>query len=395
MTKADELRGIEAGIDARFEASPLPTKDVNTSSAVICAVAEDTFRLYLCEVMGPGGTRTEAGQLIGHVDRSKYALRYALELVSRRLPKTKAHGPIGLTQDLGYICHNLLVASGEYAIAVRLFSSHHSGQRILEVNPDTGYVAAEQDIRNSQYNSLEFLVGADNGLFSPLLYIADFFSRPPARDERQFVLAAILRKAEVRRDRVRYKIDMDAARRIFATFNVRQAPRPENWELPWGSLAETESFYSALQTLCAYHLLAVHFSALKLVGVGVGQICYTPDRTTLERTVCKLSSLPVRKVRAMIDQLTLGWGVKSPDPALQPLIPIGGDRFAILSFNVLSSNWARNSLTLPRKARPCRFRQAKPYPRRRNGRKDDRRTGLPFPVHSQSAPSHQRRNGRG
>lgn len=344
-----KIAAIEARVDAAFSAVTLPTGDLNTARWILSAVAEDSFRLYLNSVMSKT-SRLELGQLVGFVDRGKYSLRYALELAEKKLPPTTAVGPIGLTEKLGTIGHEALRASDEYALAVRLFSTHHSGQRPLRVDLHSGEAEPLSDMQNTQYNSLEFLLHSDSGLFSPLTYVAELFRSADGRAypyARNVILQQILRSAELRQGRVRYTPDKKAMAELFDVFNVPQTPGPSTWEFPWSGLREAGRFYAALQSICAYHLFAIHFSAKgKISGAGVSQICFNTNSKALERMISDIARLPIAAVRKIIDFLALGSSTTSPDPALQPLIPIGGNRFAIPSFNVLSSNWVRNMLTL-------------------------------------------------
>jgi hypothetical protein len=352
MTRNDHLRDAEANIDLVYKNGVLPTGDINTTRSVLCTVAEDMFRLWLTRNLTATASRVKMGQLVGHADRLKYSLRYALEIAEKRLPLTGAYGPVGMDQKPFGAAVSLLDLSADFATAVRLFSSHHSGQRPLHLDQATGVIRATADPRNEQYNTLEFLLNVDEPLFSPLGYVAEIFISDKKgmfhNGEMVSILMGIAHTAEVRQGRVRYKPDARITKRLFRTFNVPQTPRPQSWKFPWGSIEDCALFYAALQSVCAYHLLAVHFEAArnKLTGVGASQICFMPLRVALEKDITDIAGLSLARVREILEVMTLGHGVETSDPALQPLIPIGRDRLAVPSFNVLSSNWARNMLTL-------------------------------------------------
>ena len=70
---------------------------------------------------------------------------------------------------------------------------------------------------------------------------------------------------------------------------------------------------------------------------------YAPTYNELLNRVIRFSRLPDRKVRKIFDDLTYGnRGIKYPDPALQPLIKLNSQRYAIMPHLWLFSAAERN-----------------------------------------------------
>jgi len=83
-----------------------------------------------------------------------------------------------------------------------------------------------------------------------------------------------------------------------------------------------------------------------LLGVGVDQICLRAEKRKLIDDIVRIGDLSPKVVANFIDALVFGTGTTSPDPALQPFIPVASDDYAIPCTLILSSNWQRNLLSL-------------------------------------------------
>jgi hypothetical protein len=202
---------------------------------------------------------------------------------------------------------------------------------------------------------LEYLLGADKGEFSPFIHLVGLFSGPEwempeiaAIGSWAPVIHKIIKRVSLKHKHLNYKIITNFARELFEDFNVNPTISLENWMFPWATMAEAQRYYAALQAIAAYHLLSIHFGAQNngLKGWGVDQICLSIDTATLIRDIERVSELPMAVVSATTEALILGKGTMTPDPALQPLVPIGCNRLAVLGSVILSSKWSRNMLSL-------------------------------------------------
>ena len=75
----------------------------------------------------------------------------------------------------------------------------------------------------------------------------------------------------------------------------------------------------------------------------------------LSHEIARISGIPKELSARIIASLTFGVGTSTPDPALQPLVPIGEEELAIPGIFILSSNWPRNMLALHARVSPETF----------------------------------------
>lgn len=99
---------------------------------------------------------------------------------------------------------------------------------------------------------------------------------------------------------------------------------------------------------CLYHVVAIHFGAhlRELRGGGESDLCLCIARPELIRDLHLTTSLDPALIEAFVDSLTYGVGTKTPDPALQPLVPLSAGRVAIPCILFVSSHHERNLLSL-------------------------------------------------
>lgn len=354
-----EVTAIQSNIDDRFNSAALPTSHLNSSRWILCTVGEDVHRFALVEaakIWPQENSRAVRGRFIRMLDRYKYSLRHALDLCESKLPATSLRD-VRLTSAESYTTalELLIKTASEYAEATRLFSSYHAGNTELWIDRGTGTIHTKLDERTAQYSALELLIGSDKHEFSPLIHLVSLFSGPVFYSpEMQSVIEwgstvhKIIERVALKRGRLKYQIITQFAKDLFSEFNVVSSFLPQNWQFPWGSAELAQSFFAALQAICTYHLLSVHFGGLRygLEGVGVDQICLNMKAERLSEEISRIAGLPKEVSARMIACLTLGVDTNTPDPALQPLVPIGEEELAIPGIFVLSSNWARNMLSL-------------------------------------------------
>src|SRR6516164_5513484 len=138
-----EVIDAEGKADMQFDLTPLPTLDLNTARWVVCAVNEDINRFALLKAVKTWhcrNARPDRARFVFQLDRSKYALRYALDLCAKRLPVTDACGPIPLNAANYESARYLLASAEEFAAATRAFSAHHAGTMALCVDRVTGLI---------------------------------------------------------------------------------------------------------------------------------------------------------------------------------------------------------------------------------------------------------------
>jgi len=249
----------------------------------------------------------------------------------------------------------LFGGSSDYAVATRIFSSYHADETKFFKDPISGVIHAERGKRRAQYGALEVLLGTDSEDFSPLLCLVGLFCGPvfwiPQADligSWTQAIHDIVRRAKRKNNQIRYQLITRLARDLYDMFNASTGTLPDTWRFPWGDVPLSRACVAALHALCAYHLLSIHFGSKKtnLMGWGMDQICLTLDTADLIRELARISGIETSLVAPVVDALTWGVDTDAPDPALQPLIPVGRQKLAVPAILILSSNWARNMLSL-------------------------------------------------
>lgn len=362
-----EIKAVEERVDRFFDEQSLPTGELNSARWIVCTVSEDLQRFMLIEAAKTWhqkDARTDRGRFIGIVDNSKYQLRHALDLCARRLTSTGQEGRIETNGDNYGKAAKLLDVAKQYADATRLFSSTHAGDSTLQIDRDGEIIEPVQDPHVGQYGTMEFLLHADREdavtLFLVIaLFSGPFFDLPTIDSVGGWApeIHEIVKRTRVRHGRVNYRLRVELADGIFQSFLAPPTSLLDGWEFPWASVAQVRRYFAGLQAICLYHLLAVHFGASKesLRGVGLDQICLDLSVDVLDDQIGRLAKLPIDVVKSITRVLTFGYSTTTPDPALQPLIPIGRIALAIPCMLILSSNWARNMLSLHARVSPKTF----------------------------------------
>ena len=123
---------------------------------------------------------------------------------------------------------------------------------------------------------------------------------------------------------------------------------PSRWEFNRYSLGD---FRKVFEAICA--IAHIHFYARKMAAnQGCGSMGYidsicVPTCNELVRRVVRYSGLSKVKVRSIFDDLTYGnGGVTHPDPALQPLIKLNSEHYAIVPSLWMCSAAERNLTAL-------------------------------------------------
>lgn len=124
---------------------------------------------------------------------------------------------------------------------------------------------------------------------------------------------------------------------------------PPEWELSRYSLGEYRKVFESLSAIASIHWRARIIALVEKNCRNDALIdsIYLPTCNELLRRVARYSGVSDEKVRYIFDDLTYGnRGVRFPDPALQPLIKLNTNCYAIVPQLWLSSNPERNLTAL-------------------------------------------------
>lgn len=141
---------------------------------------------------------------------------------------------------------------------------------------------------------------------------------------------------------------IDKALEVLAPFLEQLYELPDDWQFEHFSLAQFQAVSKVLMTIAWIHGTARKLAAIRGCehdGFN-GSIKIVP-RERIMRLLARYSGIDHEPVSRLVDYLTFGGcGIKDPDPALQPLIPLSTDLYAIMPSLFLGNNIERNFITL-------------------------------------------------
>jgi hypothetical protein len=301
------------------------------------------------------GARMEMSKLIFYLDRYKYSMRYALDRIAQEAhDKTMAPVPRPVLEKYLKIAGQLMLAGIDHALASQICGALHAGSASVSEEEDAWRVTIDEVRHDKAYGALELIGAAKRGLidFATLVF---YWIRNPSQVPEivNLIAGSVTRHDDLLSYEYKGEIAVQLAR------HVPEQPRllPDRWRFSWGTASDTTLLINALALRCIYHVVAVHFGAgvNELRGGGISNIVLVQSRDQLIDDLRQMTSLTEAKIRAFCQFLTWGFRTATPDPALQPLIPLGAGTFAIPCLHLLSSDQERNLLSLLARRHPEDF----------------------------------------
>jgi len=334
------LMEVEAAIDAEYQKLPLPHPDKYLATWYLLTVSEDYTRNLLV-----GMSRVGEKRIAYEIDRLKYSLKFGLERIYREIPADRAVTvPQRVVPMLYTRAAELLHGGKEFADGHQLCSAAHSGTVTIVATGTIVEVVVDEKAHDKGYAALELMGhgGAPIIDHATLLYAWVREYRSPK------VVEWIASFTTSKQRLLRYHYDQELAIALAREMSQADPLIPEHWHFRWGGRATTTVLLNALCVRCLYHLVAIHFGALKLGlrGGGESNILLVLTSEQLALDIESMSSIPLTEVQSFISFLTYGSDTKTPDPALQPLIPLGPLQLGVPCLHFLSSNRERNLLSL-------------------------------------------------
>ena len=148
---------------------------------------------------------------------------------------------------------------------------------------------------------------------------------------------AIDRILTVDADRFRYKLKPKIVSDVRAVMKPRYDALfslPSEWQFCHYSLGDFQKVFEVICTMAHIHLIARQQAIEKECrNLGYADSIFVLTYHELLNRVIRYSRLPDIKVKSIFDDLTYGnKGIKHPDPALQPLIKLNSECYAIMPF---------------------------------------------------------------
>ena len=166
-----------------------------------------------------------------------------------------------------------------------------------------------------------------------------------------FPMDSIERAVKVKGDRFRYKLNPKMVSDMITylkPFLDKMFLLPSAWQFSRYSLADFRKVFEAILAMAVIRRDA-RIIAIKKGCENMGYLdsIYLPTCSELLKRVARYSRLPDKKVQSIIDDLTYGSsGIKRPDPALQPLIKLNSQYYAVMPHLWICTSAERNLTVL-------------------------------------------------
>jgi hypothetical protein len=333
---------LEALLDQTYFRHPIPHPNRILAIWYCLTASEDAQRCMFTNL----GAELEFSRIIFYLDRFKYSMRYALDRIAREAEdKAVAPVPRRVLEKYVKIASQLMFAGIDYALASQLCGALHSGSAMAFEDNDAWRVEIDAVRHDKEYGALEMIGAAKRTTidFATLLF---HWIRNPSEIPR--IVNVIADSVKRRADLLEYAYDGDLAAQLAQHVPEQPALLPAKWRFSWGAASDTTLLTNALALRCIYHIMAVHFGAgvRSLRGGGVSNLLLVVSRDQLVEDIRIMTSLSESRVRAFCKFLTWGFGTATPDPALQPIVPLAAGTVAIPCLHLLSSDQPRNLLSL-------------------------------------------------
>ena len=345
------LEQLETLLDQAYLRHRIPHPNRVLTIWYCLTASEDSQRCMFTEL----GAKMEMSKIIFYLDRFKYSMRYALDRIAQEAhDKTAAPVPRPALEKYLKIAAGLMFAGIDHALASQICGALHAGSASASEEKDAWRVTIDDVRHDKAYGALELIGAAKRGLIDFATLIFHWIRNPSAVPEIvNRIASSVTRNGEL----LTYDYQGEFAEQLTQHVSAQPHLLPAQWRFAWGIENETTLLTNALALRCIYHVLAVHFGAGEtgLRGGGLSNILLVISRDQLIHDLRLMTSLSESKIRAFCQFLTWGSGTSTPDPALQPLIPLGPGMFAIPCLHLLSSDQERNLLSLLARTDPGHF----------------------------------------
>lgn len=325
-----ELRAAEREIDEAFRRNPLVSQPIATAAWYFLAFCEEWALKHFNQATGVASLHESAAfadSLVVHARNPLLWLHRACP-PGGRIPGNIDEELYVAARDLSDLAHNYLTFETAFTNAGLGLAVLTLKDRTIEVSgPLTGDPAYEA------YSRL-----TDTSL-----------AQPDVPDRFVECLTRLAGRVSVRGGRFSYRLDprfVIEAREAMAPVVAERFSLPESWRFEPFSIGDFVIIVRTLLVLAAFHFharLAAAEMGCYWLGMADSVLVTAPD--DLLRRLRRYTDVAPDSIAAVIDILTYGTGgQKMPDPALQPLVRVGGQ--LALAPNILSNSAVERNLTV-------------------------------------------------
>jgi hypothetical protein len=310
----------------------------------VLTVSEDLLRMSTEKLFSDP---EHFNQHLGVRHRLVFQLKHALAVISSMYPQHMGSVPSSVSPAVYVACAELLVKCEDYHAACSAFTSYASGYAEAKTLPSAAFLHFQSAPAADRYAALlllETLSYSGQHAFNQVMEWA--YCR---HEDRDGVVRQIVENAmPAGEGSITYKYD-DQLGCALAQLLARDPPvAPAKWKTSYGSAAEVQDLIHGLRCVAAYHSLSVLGGAVlhQVKGGGHSALVLTLLRSELVHRVQSITGIQASLVEQFVKLLVYGHRMRTPDPALQPLIAVGNDQICFAPLLFLNGNTERNLLSL-------------------------------------------------
>ncbi len=335
MSSADsvspELRKVEKEIDSYYKSNPLLKLPFAAAAWYLLAYAED---MMFKDIIG-SSTLQERAMI---VDNFVYELKDPMNWLYRGCQRG-GKVPFAYNDRRHKASQDLYKLGQKYTDFVTAYTFASNNWIELELKGTT--IQSKNDLCGGvgyeAYNRLNKIESSQQ-----TLSLANFDKSPND---------AIRHTLRIKGDRFRYKLNprmvSDMISAIIRPTQDMVFSLPGDWEFSRYTLKDFRAVFEVIAALAGIHLTARKFASDQgRVRLGYPDSIYVFAYEDLLRRTVRYSKLSEAKVQSVFDDLTYGnKGIRHPDPALQPLIKLNSNDYAIMP-NLWICSAAERNLTI-------------------------------------------------
>jgi len=307
-----ELRAVEKEVDSYYMQNPLVNLPFASAAWHLLAFGEDSVIVPIinAEQQSVHDHKMMADNLVNELN---YPMRW---LYCSCLPGGEVL--FSYDSDVYTAASNLMELAYEYRSFVTAFSYASRGWIGMTLR-DTVIQPTDDTYTGMEYEAYDWLIRPYE---SPV-------------DISQFPGDEILHTLRIQNDRFTYRLNprivSDTIQALKPEFD-RRFSLPEDWQFSRYTLGDFRRVFGAINAIAYIHFNARMMAASQgCIGLGYADCIYVPTHGELLRRVIRYSGISEVKVMAIFDDLSYGnRGISNPDPALQPLIRLNSDVYAIM-----------------------------------------------------------------
>ena len=328
---SSELRDIEKEIDNYYKSNPLIKLPFATAAWSLLACAEDDTLKAQVGRDSIQHTAIIADNLVNDLKAPMCWLYRACKPIGQV--------PYAYDNKVYQASKDLFKLGGEYRWFVLAYTLAGCRQFGLELHGSTIEPTADF-FTGIEYEAYDRLIKSHKS--DDVLSSVNFDNFP---------IDAIKHSLKIKVDRFSYKLNpkivSDTKKAIIRPIYDNIFSLPSKWSFSRYTLGDFREVFEVISAIAYIHSRARHVAIeIGCNGLGYLDSIYLPNHGELLRRVVRYSRVSAAKVRSIFDDLTYGGNIKHPDPALQPLIKLNSEHYAIMPQLWLSLSPERNLTVL-------------------------------------------------